>query len=290
MNGSSSVAVNKPGAVEGFLPISALLSFKQLITNGIYDEVHPAGLTIFIAVLVMSLLLRKGFCGYLCPIGFVSNLLSKLGRKTKHIIKVTGKIEFVLLIPKYIAGAFFLNAVFFKMGPRATSSFIHSSFNYTGEARMLHFFTHLGLVSALVIASIVILCIFIPYFWCRFLCPYGALLGVISKLSPIAVKRNQDLCIKCGKCSKVCPGGIQVETKTIINSSECIGCTQCIGSCPVNDCLTLTDRLSRKRRPWATIAIGCVFILMLYYVTAVVTNHWDSPLPNEMLRRYYINM
>lgn len=290
MTGSSTLAVSKPGAVEGFLPISALLSFKRLITEGIYDEVHPAGLTIFIAVLVMSLLLRKGFCGYLCPVGFISNLLNRLGKKTKKIITVKGKLEFVLLIPKYIALAFFVIAIFVKMGPKEISAFIHSSYNFTAEARMFNFFADLGSTPAIIIAAIGILCIFIPYFWCRFLCPYGALLGILSKLSPIAVKRDQDLCINCGKCTKVCPGGIQVETKTIINSAECIGCTQCIESCPVSDCLTLTDRLSRKRRPWATIAIGCVFILMLYYTTAVMTNHWNSPMPYEMLRGYYMNM
>ncbi|SDL14974.1 4Fe-4S binding domain-containing protein [Maridesulfovibrio ferrireducens] len=290
MIGNSSIAVAKPGAVEGFLPISALLSFKQLLTEGIYDEVHPAGLTIFIAVLVMSLILRKGFCGYICPVGFISNLLNRLGLKTKRTITVKGKLEFILLLPKYIAMTFFVYAIFFKMGSREISSFIHSGYNFTAEAKMLNFFTNLGLIPSISIATIILLSIFIPYFWCRFLCPYGALLGILSKLSPVAVKRDQDLCIDCGKCTKVCPGGIQVDTMTTVNSAECVGCTQCIGSCPVPDCLTLTDRLSHKRVPWASIAIGSLFILMLYYATAVFTNHWNSPMPFEMLRGYYLNM
>ncbi|OEU68660.1 MAG: 4Fe-4S ferredoxin [Desulfovibrio sp. S3730MH75] len=290
MIGNSDVAVTKPGAVEGFLPISALLSFKRLITEGIYDEVHPAGLTIFIAVLVMSLLLRKGFCGYLCPIGFINNILNRIGLKTKRLVTVKGKIEFALLIPKYIAMTFFVYAVFVKMSVKDVNAFIHSGYNFTAEAKMLHFFSNLSTIATIVIGTIVLLSIFIPYFWCRFLCPYGALLGIISKASPVAIKRDDDLCINCGKCTKACPGGIQVEVKDTINSAECVGCTQCIGSCPVDECLTLTDRLSRKQIPWQTIAIGTIFILMLYYATAVFTNHWNSPMPAEMLRNYYLNL
>ncbi|HCG04343.1 MAG TPA: 4Fe-4S ferredoxin, partial [Desulfovibrio sp.] len=61
--------VPKPPSVEGFLPISALIAFKRLLFTGQWDPVHPAGLFIFMAVLGMAVLLRKGFCGYICPVG-----------------------------------------------------------------------------------------------------------------------------------------------------------------------------------------------------------------------------
>lgn len=290
MTGQSEVAVTKPGAVEGFLPISALLSLKKLITQGIFDEVHPAGLTIFIAVIVMSLIVRKGFCGYLCPVGFIHNLLNKIGRKIKKTVTVKGKLEFALLIPKYVAMTFFVYTVFIKMGGREIDAFIHTPYNFTAEARMMLFFSDLSVTAALVIGAILILGIFIPYFWCRFLCPYGALLGVISKASPVAVKRDQESCINCGKCNKSCPGGIEVELKETVNSAECVGCTQCIEACPVDGCITVTDRLSRIKLPWYIIAVGSLLILLIYYFAAKITNHWDSPYPLEMLKNYYMQL
>ncbi|NDV27343.1 4Fe-4S binding protein [Desulfovibrio sp. JC010] len=290
MIGNSDIAVSKPGAVEGFLPISALLSLKQLFAQGIFDEVHPAGLTIFIAVMVMSLIVRKGFCGYLCPVGFIHNLLHRLGRKTGKQITIKGKIELGMLIPKYILLAFFANMVFFKMSAREVDAFIHSPYNFTAEARMLHFFTDMSLTAALVVGAIIVLGVFIPYFWCRFLCPYGALLGILSKASPIAIKRDEEKCISCGKCNKACPGGIEVDTKKTINSAECVGCTQCINACPVDGCLNVTDRLSRVKLPWYVIAAGSLIILLVYYAAAKFTNHWDSPYPLEMLRKYYMMM
>ncbi|ACS79705.1 4Fe-4S binding protein [Maridesulfovibrio salexigens] len=289
MIGNSDVAVTKPGAVEGFLPISSLLSLKQLFTKGIFDEVHPAGLTIFIAVLVMSLIMRKGFCGYLCPVGFIHNLLNKIGRKIGKTVTVKGKIEFGMLIPKYIALAFFVITVF-KMGGRELQAFIRSPYNFTAEAKMMLFFTDMSITAALVVGTILALGIFIPYFWCRFLCPYGALLGILAKVSPIAIKREEDKCISCGKCNKACPGGIEVDRKQTINSPECVGCTQCINACPVDGCLNVTDRLSRVKLPWYVIAAGSLVILLVYYAAAKFTNHWDSPYPLEMLRKYYMMM
>ena len=289
MIGNSDIAVSKPGAVEGFLPISALLSLKQLVTKGVFDEIHPAGLTIFIAVIIMSLIVRKGFCGYLCPVGFLHNLLNKIGRKLGKTVTVKGKIEFGMLIPKYIALAFFLITVF-KMGSQELEAFIRSPYNFTAEARMMHFFSDISITSAVIIGSILVLGIFIPYFWCRFLCPYGALLGIIAKASPVAIKRDEEKCISCGKCNKSCPGGIDVEHKQTVNSAECVGCVQCINACPVDGCLNVTDRLSRVKLPWYVIAAGAVLILLVYYAVARFTNHWDSPYPIEMLRKYYMMM
>ncbi len=65
--GQSESAVAKPGAVEGFLPISALLGFRQLLTIGQWDSVHPAGLSIFIAVMLMAFLFRKGLLRVCLP-------------------------------------------------------------------------------------------------------------------------------------------------------------------------------------------------------------------------------
>ena len=75
--GQSDIYVPRPPSVEAFLPIGALVGLKRFLLSGHFDMIHPAGLTIFMAALVIGLLLRKGFCGWICPVGFVSNQIGR---------------------------------------------------------------------------------------------------------------------------------------------------------------------------------------------------------------------
>ena len=71
----------KPLSPEGFLPIGSLMSFKLWVTTGFIDPVHPAGLVLFATALALSLLLKKSFCGWICPVGTLSELLGTAGRR-----------------------------------------------------------------------------------------------------------------------------------------------------------------------------------------------------------------
>ena len=86
----SDIYVPRPPSVEAFLPISALVNLKRLVLTGQFDTIHPAGLTIFMAALVIGLLLRKGFCGWICPVGFASNLAEAFSRRFKLLAQAAG--------------------------------------------------------------------------------------------------------------------------------------------------------------------------------------------------------
>src|ERR1017187_6588708 len=79
--GRSAYAVRPPG-VEGWLPITALMNLKVLLMSGSVPALHPAGMFLLIAFLAASWILRKCFCGWLCPVGTVSEYLWRLGRRT----------------------------------------------------------------------------------------------------------------------------------------------------------------------------------------------------------------
>src|SRR5512142_3096135 len=67
----ASPLVSHPDGVEGFLPIGALTSLKYWIVTGSIHPTHPAALFIFIGAVAVSLVLKKGFCGWICPVGFI---------------------------------------------------------------------------------------------------------------------------------------------------------------------------------------------------------------------------
>lgn len=276
----------RPGAVEGFLPISALLGLRQLLATGEWDKVHPAGLTILIAVLVMAFLFRKGFCAYVCPVGFLSSLLEKTGRKLGLAKVPPRKINLALTGIKYLGLGFFGFTVFLGMDLRSVQSFLNAPYNRVADARMLAFFTDPSTVSLAVLGVLALLSLIIRNPWCRYLCPYGALLGLFSWFSPTAIVRDEASCINCGRCTRGCPAGIAVEEKKTVRTPECIGCTECVGNCPVQECLSVKGPGS-IRLPWHILGAGSVCVLLLFWAWAKSTGHWDADMPPLMLKKIY---
>ncbi len=284
--GRSDVFVAKPGAVEGFLPISALLAARQFFSTGEWDAVHPAGLTLFFAIVVMAFLFRKGFCAYICPVGFLANLLDRAGRKL-GLSKVPPKrVDATLTSIKYLGLGFFAYTVFFSMDLRSVQGFLTAPYNMVSDAKMLDFFTSPSATSLMVVGVLIAMSLAVRTVWCRYLCPYGALLGLFSWISPVSIARDEESCIGCGRCTVGCPGGIEVERKKVVRSPECIGCAECIGNCPVDGCVTVS-LLGRTRLPWIILAVGVVTVLLGFWAWAKATGHWDVEMPPFMLKRIY---
>lgn len=284
--GRSDTFVPKPGAVEGFLPISALLGLRQWIGTGQWDMVHPAGLTIFLAILVMAFLFRKGFCGYICPVGFLSNLLERAGRKIGLGVVPPKMVDLPMTGVKYAGLGFFCYSALFAMDLRSVQAFLTAPYNMVADAKMLAFFTEPSALSLTVVCALAAFSFAVRNAWCRYLCPYGALLGLVSWFSPTAVNRDSDACIDCGQCTRGCPAGIEVEKKSVVRTPECIGCAECVGNCPADGCLTIRAA-GRFRLPWFALGVGAVVTLLAFWSWAKTTGHWDVQAPPFMLKKIY---
>lgn len=292
--GHSDSYVPKPSAVEGFLPISAMLAAKKFLFLGNWDTIHPAGLVIFFFALLSALFLRKAFCGYICPVGTLCNILFRLGRHLKLTLHIPPLIMRILSIPKYLLLYFFLRMVLpGGMEMADIEAFLSSPYNMVADTKLLLFFMSPSVALCVALTLILFASIFVPSFWCRCLCPYGALQGIISLFSPLAIRRNEEKCIACGRCSSACPQGILVEQKKRICSCECTGCQECVGACPKKDCLTIQLGFSERknlRLPWYMLGSAAVGLWLALYVWAVATEHWTSELPQEMIRILHTNM
>ena len=97
------------------------------------------------------------------------------------------------------------------MNAVALRAFLDSPYNLVADIRMYYFFADISRFSLMVIGILFLMSLVIRNFWCRYLCPYGALLGIIGLLSLTKIKRNPSSCIDCGKCAKVCPSFIKVD-------------------------------------------------------------------------------
>ncbi|MFO8009907.1 MAG: 4Fe-4S binding protein [Dehalococcoidia bacterium] len=209
-----------------FLVISATLGFlifapmlpnqMQVLLTGKTKQldvpVAIAGLVLGVFVM-LTLLLGRAFCGYVCPIGAVQELLYRVKtRKVKIVNKVVPAGFRLLLLT-----AFVILAVVFTEGLLA----------YLGLKDFFHlevrgyFYVFLGLV---------IIGVFIYRPFCRLLCPYGAILSLVSGKSRFKLRRT-DECIDCGECEKACPTN---EAGENVRKQECYLCNRCRNACPVD--------------------------------------------------------
>ncbi len=273
----------RPPGVEGFLPLSSLMGIRYFFLTGNFNMIHPAGMVLFFIFFLFAILLKKGFCSWVCPVGFLSEYLHKLGHKIFGRNFVLPKwLDYPLRSLKYILLLFFI-WIIFTMPVDDVRSFIYSDYNKIADIQMLKFFMQISAFSLGVIIVIMILSLFIKNFWCRYLCPYGAFLGFFSIFSPLKVTRDPESCTDCRHCTDACPANIQVHSKLRIKSDECMACAECVTACPeVN---TLKLRFNKKTKHHISIRVYAIILVGLFVIItgiAMLTNHWKSSVtPNN---------
>jgi polyferredoxin len=178
------------------------------------------------------------------------------------------------------------------MSVEALQNFMATPYGLIADVKMLNFFRNMGETAAIVIALLVCGSILVQNFWCRYLCPYGALMGLVSVLSPIKIRRDADACVACGKCAKACPASLPVDRLVRIRSVECIACMECIAVCSAENALQFSFPPRRSAVPaqrWMhralpPLAVACLlaylFVGMVLFARA--TSHWQTHLPNSV--------
>jgi polyferredoxin len=185
--------VNRPPGVEAFLPISALVSLKHTLSTWTINDIHPSGLVIFLIVCATALVVKKGVCSWACPFGLMSDILAKIHTRLFHRALALPKwIDTPLRSLKYLLAGFFIYYIFYKMPLPVIEQFIHSPYNRFADIQMLAFFTDISPLALKVMLGLVLLSFVIPYFWCRYLCPYGAVLSVLGFFSIGRIQRARN--------------------------------------------------------------------------------------------------
>jgi polyferredoxin len=280
----------RPAGVEGWLPIAGLMNLKYWVNTGHVPATHPAALFLFVSFLATAFLFRKSFCSWLCPVGTVSEYLWRAGKRIlRRNLVLPRWIDLPLRCLKYLFLGFFVWAVA-NMPAASIELFMRSAYGAMVDVRMLNFFRDLGEMALIVFCALIVFSLLVQNFWCRYLCPYGALLGLASLLSPLRIRRYKAACIDCAKCAKACPSALPVDRLITIKSAECTGRLECVAVCPASGALDLSlpvwGQIS-KHRPmpaWAMAAgIAILFFGIVGY--AKTAGYWNGDIPDYVYRQ-----
>lgn len=234
-------STNVTASPEAFCPFGGLETIYRYVTTGgaFVSHTHPSNLVLAIAVLVTALLLRSAFCGWICPLGFIQDMLHSLSswiqkgsvpiRKAVRRMSRGGKPVWSFL-DKYLRFLKYAVLVWAVTGAAVYGVMVFR--DYDPWSALINIAGWTFTPALAVLGLTLVASLFVERPWCRYACPLGALSGLLGKLSPVYLKREADACTSCKICTKACPMGLQVHSATAITSVDCIGCLECVGACP----------------------------------------------------------
>ncbi len=224
--------------VHAYCPYSIICFGFKSFSWYIYPVVMISG----IGILISSVFLGRWFCSFVCYFGILQEWLYGLFHiKSKKHFNFTNKIDNWLKQLKFLV--LFMTAVmaifgiynYMKYCPNNIIASFNNFFEQIGD---------IGIISFIFLFLIIVLSILIERFWCRYLCPYGALMVILIKISDkLKIKRsklyrNLETCIDCYKCNYNCPMQINLLNEEFVNDAECLQCNRCQEVCPKKGTLT----------------------------------------------------
>ena len=274
----------KPVSVDALCPFGGIETLFSLIAGAGFIEKTAASAVILLAgMAAVALLFRRSFCGQICPLGTLQGIFGSLGgrlfRKRPQIPRGVDRFARYL---KYVVLAFFTvwtwQAATLVMRPYDP----WVAFAHLTTAELL---TELGAGLAVLGISLAGSLVY-ERFFCKYLCPTGAFLGMFSKLSTFGIRRDATACTDCKACDKACPMNIPVSTADKVTASECISCNECVNVCPAAGALEVKSPTGRRVSP--TVMTGMVVAIIVVVVgvsTAAGAFAWKMPSLSEAVEQ-----
>lgn len=226
-------------SLHAICPFGAVETFGSLIMyNKLVPKLHESTLVLFGIIVFLSILLGPVVCGFACPLGTFQELVSSIGKKIF-------KQRFNNFVPNKVAKklSYFKYVVLIYILYVTTVSLKLAFLDFDPYYALFNFWSSEVPIGALVVLGLTLVgSLFVERPWCRYMCPFGALVGFTNKFSLFKIKRNKSTCISCGKCDKVCPVGIEVSNKDVITDLNCIRCLECTSerACPVENTVQIS--------------------------------------------------
>jgi polyferredoxin len=222
-------------SLHALCPFGGVVTIYQYVTAGTFvQKIHESAFILMIIGFLMAVLFGPVFCGWVCPLGTVQEWFAALGRKLikkkRYNHFIPEKLDAVLRYSRYLV----LIWVIYMTAVTGTLIFAE----YDPYFALFNFWTGEVAVAGLVILGITLLAsLFIERPWCKYACPYGAVLGITNLFRVFSIHRVEGTCKMDGACDITCPMNINVSAVKTVRDHQCISCLECTSEarCPVAD-------------------------------------------------------
>lgn len=219
-------------SLHALCPFGGVVTIYQYATAGTFvQKIHESSFVLMVIGFLLAILFGPVFCGWVCPLGTVQEWVSSLGRKLfrrrfNHFVPT--KLDNILRYLRYLVLAWVLYMT------AATGTLIFAE--YDPYFALFNFWSDEVALSGLAILGVTLgLSLFVERPWCKYACPYGAVLGLSNLFRVFSIRRSETTCKADGACSILCPMNIPVDSQTTVRDHQCISCLECTSEaiCPV---------------------------------------------------------
>ena len=245
--GLSTIPFLSTASLHALCPFGGVVTLYNLITVGtLIQKIHASAIVLLALVMILTLFFGPVFCGWVCPLGSLQEWIGKIGRRLlkkrynnlipRKLDKVLRYFRFLMLIFVVFVTARSATLLFAEIDP------YHALFSFWTD--------EVALPAVIILGVTLIGSLFIERPWCKYACPYGALLGVFNKFRIFKIKRAPKTCINCNKCTKACPMNIDVAKQETVTDFQCISCFECTSAraCPVPDTVEMKLQTQAKAK------------------------------------------
>ncbi|WP_075865544.1 4Fe-4S binding protein [Carboxydothermus islandicus] len=240
-------------SIHALCPYGGLESLYALLFSGSFiKKIFTGTMVLLVLSVLITFLFRRSFCGLICPFGSLQEFFALLGQKIfgrrfnmpEIIDKPLRNLKYLILLLT-LGFAWYTGSLWMSpYDPYSAYGHLSAGLETLMEESLIGFI----LLIVTIVGSLLY-----DRFFCKYLCPAGAFYGLLAKLSPYKIIRNDEQCIHCQICNKACPMNIKVDQEIVITSSECINCNECLNVCPKKD--VLTPKLNKKSLSTAVVLL-----------------------------------
>ncbi len=261
------------GDAERWCPFGGVEALYSYVTDGNFTcSLGVSNFYILGAVLLVTLLFRRAFCSYTCPIGTISEWLSVAGRRVGlRPFTLPYRVDRALSMLKYPALVVIVY-ITWRAGELLFRGFDPCYVLISRHGKDITMWAYI-VSGGIVVGSLLLV---LPF--CRYLCPLAAVFTPFSWLGLTRVTRHTDACTDCGVCTQVCPMNIRVDRIKTVTAPRCTSCLDCVAECPAQADGALTwGPPGKSAKTWPQIALVGV---LLACITGAVAATYAFPLPS----------